>query len=62
MASKASKVYVCSECSATTSLWAGRCPSCGAWGTLVAGEAGKESTKGGASGVVPENVVSVDFP
>ena len=27
-------IYVCSECGAETTNWAGKCPSCGAWNTL----------------------------
>ncbi|WP_343635567.1 DNA repair protein RadA [Roseateles sp.] len=36
--------YVCSECGATSAKWLGRCPSCGAWNTLV--ETAAESTGG----------------
>ena len=32
---KQKKVYCCSECGAETANWAGKCPSCGAWNTLV---------------------------
>lgn len=28
-------VHVCQSCGATTPKWAGQCPSCGAWNTLV---------------------------
>ena len=28
-------VFFCSECGNETSKWAGRCPSCGAWNTIV---------------------------
>ena len=35
MAAKQKTVYCCSECGNETSNWAGRCPSCGAWNTLV---------------------------
>lgn len=28
-------VHRCSECGGSTPRWAGRCPSCGSWGTLV---------------------------
>ena len=27
--------FVCQECGAGTSKWAGRCDSCGAWNTIV---------------------------
>ena len=32
---KASKAYVCSECGAHSVKWAGQCPDCDAWNTLV---------------------------
>ncbi len=35
MAAKQKTVYCCSECGNETPNWAGRCPSCGAWNTLV---------------------------
>src|SRR3954469_3655680 len=28
-------IHVCTECAASTPKWAGRCPSCGAWNSLV---------------------------
>jgi len=41
---KQKRVYCCSECGAESVNWAGRCPSCGAWNTLV------ELTVGGPAG------------
>lgn len=35
MANKQRSVYCCSECGAESAHWAGKCPSCGAWNTLV---------------------------
>ena len=35
MAGKQRTIYCCSECGGETSNWAGKCPSCGAWNTLV---------------------------
>ena len=35
MAAKQKTVYCCSECGNETPNWAGKCPSCGAWNTLV---------------------------
>lgn len=32
---KSSLKFLCQECGATTSKWAGRCSSCGAWNSLV---------------------------
>src|SRR4051812_34017072 len=28
-------IHRCTDCGATTAKWAGRCPACGAWNTLV---------------------------
>lgn len=35
MANRQKTVYCCSECGEETSNWAGKCPSCGSWNTLV---------------------------
>lgn len=32
---KIKSVWFCSDCGAESSKWAGRCPSCGAWNTMV---------------------------
>ena len=32
---KTKSVFFCTECGNETPKWAGRCPSCGAWNTLV---------------------------
>ncbi|HSH56161.1 MAG TPA: DNA repair protein RadA [Candidatus Limnocylindrales bacterium] len=34
MAKKPSSRFACTNCGATTSAWAGRCPQCGEWNTL----------------------------
>ncbi len=41
--------YVCSECGGTSAKWLGRCPSCGAWNTLVEQVAGSSGASGGGS-------------
>ena len=28
-------IYICSECGGTSAKWLGKCPSCGAWNTLI---------------------------
>ncbi len=33
--SKAKTTFLCSDCGYSSPKWAGRCPSCGAWGTLA---------------------------
>lgn len=35
MSTKTKSVWFCSECGADSPKWQGRCPSCGAWNTLV---------------------------
>ena len=35
MAKKERSVYCCAECGAESANWAGKCPSCGAWNSLV---------------------------
>lgn len=35
MATKTKSVWFCSECGADSPKWQGKCPSCGAWNTLV---------------------------
>jgi len=39
--------YVCQECGSSTPQWAGKCPGCGAWNTLV------EEVSGGAGPKAP---------
>ena len=46
---KAKSVFFCTECGNETPKWAGRCPSCGAWNTLVeqaVGDSAKAKTGG----------------
>ncbi len=33
--SKPKSIYTCTECGGTTAKWLGKCPSCGAWNTLI---------------------------
>ena len=32
---KAKTQYACTECGGTSSKWAGQCPACGQWNTMV---------------------------
>src|SRR5258708_34015613 len=32
---KEKSIYTCTECGGTSPKWLGKCPSCGAWNTLV---------------------------
>lgn len=45
---KAKTTFFCSDCGYETPKWMGRCPSCGAWNTLVEAPV-EEKTKSGAS-------------
>jgi len=36
---KEKTLFTCSECGGTSPKWLGRCPSCGAWNTLIEGSA-----------------------
>lgn len=57
MAAKQKTVYCCSECGNETPNWAGKCPTCGAWNTLVELKLDSAGTKGrgarGARAAVP---------
>ncbi|MDB5879482.1 MAG: repair protein RadA, partial [Variovorax sp.] len=41
--------YVCSECGGTSAKWLGKCPSCGAWNTLIEQVAGSASGSNGSN-------------
>jgi len=43
---KVKTVYSCSECGAQSPKWAGQCPDCGAWNTLVEGIDSKPAQSG----------------
>ena len=43
---KTKSVFFCTECGNETAKWAGRCPSCGAWNTIVEQAAPKDGVKG----------------
>ena len=57
MTAKQKTVYCCSECGNETPNWAGKCPACGAWNTLVELKLDSAGTKGrgarGARAAVP---------
>jgi DNA repair protein RadA/Sms len=58
MAKKPTTKFVCSNCGAMTSAWAGRCPQCGEWNTLqeevqiVAGGFAGASGRAAAAGAI----------
>ncbi|MBQ2324236.1 MAG: DNA repair protein RadA [Oscillospiraceae bacterium] len=43
---KAKSIFYCTECGNETAKWAGRCPSCGAWNTIVEQAAPKSAPAG----------------
>ena len=45
MANKQKTIFCCSECGYETANWGGKCPSCGAWNTLVEFKADAGSRK-----------------
>lgn len=49
---KAKSVFFCTECGNETAKWAGRCPSCGAWNTIVEQVPPKKIVKGNYHTVV----------
>jgi len=64
-----SSIHVCSACGHETARWAGRCPGCGEWNTLVehvhapssrAGPSGAGSDRGAAAAVKPITLGDVD--
>lgn len=48
---KDKSIYVCTECGGSSPRWLGKCPSCGAWNTLVESiEEGASKNRYGSSG------------
>lgn len=55
MAGKAKTVFYCTACGNETPKWAGRCPACGAWNTIVEQEStpkGRSSGRGSLGKIV----------
>ena len=54
---KTKSVFYCTECGNETPKWAGKCPACGAWNTIVEQQApagkGKRASAGGSLGILP---------
>jgi DNA repair protein RadA/Sms len=51
--------FTCSECGATSGRWLGRCPGCGAFGTLVEELHGRDVRSAAGSGRRPERLGDV---
>ena len=47
---KQKTLFYCTECGNETPKWAGKCPACGAWNTIVEQPAGRP---GGREGGLP---------
>ncbi len=62
MAKRIESRFLCSECGHRAVTWTGRCPGCGAWGTLA--EVTEERDSGGCrrSQVRPLNLFEVEAP
>ena len=43
---KTKSVFYCTECGNETAKWAGKCPACGAWNTIVEQETSPKSSRG----------------
>jgi DNA repair protein RadA/Sms len=52
--------FTCTECGTTAGRWLGRCPGCGAFGTLVKELTGRESETGRASARPPQRLAEVE--
>jgi DNA repair protein RadA/Sms len=52
--------FTCSECGTTAGRWLGRCPGCGAFGTLVEELSGRETGPTGATARAPQALAEVD--
>ena len=49
---KLKKAFECKNCGHTQTVWAGKCPECGKWGTLIEKTVKKESSS--------KNPISID--
>ncbi|MGN6189303.1 MAG: ATPase domain-containing protein, partial [Conexibacter sp.] len=47
---RATSIHVCSECGHETPRWAGQCPGCRAWNTLVEEAVARPSARAGRGG------------
>ena len=52
---KRKSLYVCQECGYSTIKWAGKCPECGAWGSLVEESRRDEGAQGRSSWIRPSS-------
>ena len=58
---KAKTVFYCTECGNETLKWQGKCPSCGAWNTIVEHkETGRSSAASAVAGRMPERLSQME--
>lgn len=58
---KAKTVFYCTECGNETLKWQGKCPSCGAWNTIVEHkETGRSSAASTVTGRMPERLSQME--
>ena len=58
---KAKTVFYCTECGNETLKWQGKCPSCGAWNTIVEHkETGRSSAASTVAGRMPERLSQME--
>ncbi len=58
---KAKSVFYCTECGNETLKWQGKCPSCGAWNTIVEHkETGRSSAASTVAGRMPERLSQME--
>lgn len=64
MAGKSKTVFFCTACGNETPKWAGRCPSCGAWNTIVEQEAAPKAKAsgriGGRNAIKPVRITDIE--
>ncbi len=62
MSRKTSKSFVCSQCGHSQFSWAGKCPSCGAWNSLIeeVSVETKHTTKQRGQALTPQAVSDID--
>lgn len=56
MATKEKTIYFCTECGNESPKWAGQCPTCGAWNSLVEQRAEKGKKSGGKMSLISKSV------
>ena len=53
---KLKSIYVCTQCGETSPRWLGRCPSCGAWNTMVEDVVAEPAKPSGGKAPAPARV------